>query len=420
MNATEFPTHLSLAEALAQVLSDCSARAPVSEVVPIESALGRRLTQDVVASLDLPPFANSAMDGFALRSADLPPSGKCRLRIVGTLLAGAGRPAAIRTGECLRIMTGAVLPEGADSVVIKERVSVEGDELSFPVDKVAGANVRAAGEDYRRGETALHKGQKLGSAHLAVLAGFGMPTVTVTRRPRVVLCTSGDELVAPGISLGPGQIHNTNRYALAPLIEQAGAELVAHRHLVDERGRVAADLREIAQHADVVITCGGVSAGDADFLPGVLGEIGRIGFWKVRMKPGMPVLFGRIGETRVFALPGNPVSAVVTFVALVQPALAALQGAANPLPPTFHVRLAAPVHKRHDRTEFLRAKLESRADGGLWATPLAKQGSGMLRSLVEAQVLLMIPEEVHELASGDVVQARTIGIGGPELQWEDP
>lgn len=402
MRLEDAENHVSVAQASAKVLTCATERRLPATVVAIEQATSRVLAGDVHAPVDLPPFANSAMDGFAVRAADLPEQGERRLRIIGTRRAGEARARTVAAGEALRIMTGAAMPEGADTVVIRERARVEGTELVVVAGELGGANVRPAGEDYRRGDLALKKGQTLDAARVGVLAGLGLPWIEVAHQPRVSLCTSGDELVAPGDRLGPGQIHDSNCYSLSSLLELCGARVVERRRLLDDRAGIARELHAAARGADVIVSCGGVSAGEADYLPGVIADVGRVHFWKVLMKPGMPFLFGEIGKTLLFALPGNPVSAIVTFLVFVQPALAALQGA-EPGPCLRHARLAEPLRKRHQRREFLRAHTEWRDDGGLWATALAQQGSGMLRGVADADALLIVPEDTHELDAGAVV-----------------
>ncbi len=411
MQAIDFPTQLGVDEAQQCVIAQARIRRLAAERVDLSFAHGRVLDRDVQAMRDVPAFANSAMDGFALRGADLPGDRDVRLRIVGTRLAGNGEAASIGAGECLRITTGAPVPDGADSVVIKERVRVDGDWLVVSPGETAGAHVRPAGEDYRSGETALRAGTRLGAGALGVLASLGFADVEVVRRPRLALITTGDELVLPGAGCAPGQIYNSNGYSLAALATQAGAELLQRgtdstrrfSHLRDDPAVLRSGLLDAAERADVIVTSGGVSAGEADFLPDLLAEIGRVHFWKVRMRPGMPLLFGEIGKTLVFGLPGNPVSSIATFLNFVCPALAALQGVAEPRPGVVYARLAEAIHKRHDRTEFLRARLESRDDGTLAVSALPKQGSGMLRGVVEANALIVVAEQARELATGSVV-----------------
>ncbi len=404
----DFPQHVSVEEALARVLDLAAARRLPDESIDLTEAAGRVLAKDVVATHDLPPFANSAMDGFALRGIDLPASGERRLRIVGARFAGDAAAASVGESECLRITTGAPLPCGADSVVIKERVRVEGDELVVGVGHATGANVRAAGEDYAAGELALRAGQRIGAGRIGVLASLGMSHVSVAARPRVIVLTTGDELVPPGNALGRAQIHNSNGYSLAAMVAEAGASNLDRdppfRHLRDERDALRDGLLEAASRADVIVTSGGVSAGELDLLPGLLAELGHVHFWKVRMRPGMPVLCGAIGTTLVFGLPGNPVSGIATFLAFVRPALRTMQGADDAPGLRMHARLAAPIDKQHERTEYVRARREPRADGSLWVNALAKQGSGMLRGIVEADCLIVVPASVRRLDSGTLVE----------------
>ena len=397
------PGPLSVTEALERVLALCDAREPAVERVALESAFGRVLVHDVQAPFDLPPFANSAMDGFALRGVDLPLEDERAFRLVGTMLAGSTAALACAAGECVRVTTGAPMPEGADTVVIKENVRVAGGEVIVGAGERRGANVRPAGEDHARGELVARAGEELEAARLGALAACGIAAIDVARRPRVALFVTGDELVPPARALGFGQIHDSNRYTLGALLRAIGLEPVRVAHLRDDRAALRDALLAAAQDCDVIISSGGVSAGEADFMPGLVAELGRVHFWKVRMRPGMPLLCGGIGSSLVFGLPGNPVSTVATFLLLVQPALLALQRAIEPRPRRWKARLAAPVVKRHARAEFLRARLEWRDDGGCWATPLAKQGSGMLRGLVEADALVALPEEPCELAPGRVV-----------------
>jgi molybdopterin molybdotransferase len=352
------------------------------------------------------------LEGFAGRAADVREPGARRLRIVGTRRAGEGRRTKIAAGEALRIMTGAAMPEGADTVVIRERARVEGMELVVSGGERRGANVRPAGEDYRCGDLALRAGQTLDPACVGALASLGLAWIEVARQPQVSLCTSGDELVAPGDRLGPGQIHDSNCYSLSSMLSLCSAEVVERRRLLDDRAGIARELRAAAVGADVIVSCGGVSAGEADFLPRVIAETGRVHFWKVLMKPGMPFLFGEIDKTLLFALPGNPVSAIVCFLVFVQPALAVMQGA-DPGPRLRRARLVEPLRKRHARREFLRARTEWREDGSMWATVVAQQGSGMLHGVADADALLVIPEDSQELEAGAVVE----GLPLPRASW---
>lgn len=402
MSGADFPTGLALGAARARIVALCAGRRLGSERIALEHALHRVLAADVVAPFDLPPFANSAMDGFAVRAADVPEEGDVALRIVGTRLAGDGTPGALRAGECLRLTTGAPLPPGADAVAIKENVRVVGDLAHVQASVRAGTHVRAAGEDFQRGDTALCAGEVLRAGRLGVLAAFGATEVGVRRQPRVVLLTTGDELVAPGAPLGAGQIYDSNRSSLGALLRESGVASLRHEHVRDDPAALRDALRRASEEADLVLSSGGVSAGEADFLPRLVQQLGTVHLWKVRIKPGMPLLFGEIGNALVCSLPGNPVSGMATFLALLQPGLDALVGRAPRARAT--ARLAAPVRKTHARAEYLRATAQFRDDGTLWVTPLPRQGSGQLHTMARADCLALIPEEADALETGAVVE----------------
>lgn len=396
------PSLLAVAEAQARVI--VRGRPLAAENVALSTALGRSLALDIAAPIDVPGYANSAMDGFALRGADLPQTGEQRFVLAGTRLAGDGRRAGVGPGECLRVTTGAPLPEGADTVVIKENVRVDGDVVVVGTGEIPGANTRAAGEDYARGEAALAAGQRLTPARLGALASFGYTEVAVHRAPRAVLLTTGDEIVAPGRPLGFGQLYDSNRDSLGAMLRAAGVSLLRHEHVRDDPAALRDALQRAATEADLVVSSGGVSAGEADFLPRLLAEIGHVDFWKVRMKPGMPLLFGTVGEALLFALPGNPVSGIATFEVFVRPLLEVWAGRDPAARPRWYARLAEPLNKTHRRAEFQRAWRECRDDGTLWVRPFPRQGSGVLRSVAEADCLIVVGEAPVALAVGDVVE----------------
>jgi molybdopterin molybdotransferase len=410
---TDFPTRISIEQAQQCIADVCANRQMPAEQVLLQHAFGRVLAEDVMATRNQPFFANSAMDGFALRGTDLPQSGQRVLRLIGTRLAGDQTDTAVGTGECLRITTGAPLPDGADTVVIKEHVEVDGESVVIRAGESAGSHVRAPGEDFRAGEIVARRGSRIGAAHVAALASAGLDKVQVSRKPRVAVLTTGDELVMPGTECGVAQLYNSNGFAIAAQLQASGLALsrdsteganLPFLHLRDEQDRIRSALLDASRTADVIITSGGVSAGEADFLPGLVTELGRIHFWKVRMRPGMPLLFGEIGGALVFCLPGNPVSTAATLLCLVQPGLAILQGADGAGSRLKHAVLGEPIRKNHNRTEFLRAVCEVRNDGRLRVVPVARQGSSMIRGLVEANALIMVPEEVQDLDAGEVVQ----------------
>lgn len=403
MAEPDYPTRIGLEQALEIVAARAAQHRSPIETLPLAETLGRVLAEDVRAAHALPPFANSAMDGFALRGADLPVSGERRFDMVGELFAGAASAPTVGAGQCVRITTGAPIPVGADTVVIKENVSVDGSHhVLVQTGEKAGANVRIAGEDYAEGDLALAAGTPLAAAQLAVLAALGIDDIAVRRAPRIAVIATGNELVPAGQQLGFGQIHESNAVMLAALARTAHAEVTCCRCVRDEPAALRETMLEAAADADIVVSSGGVSAGEADHLPGVLREIGEIHFHKVRLKPGMPTLFGQLGACLYFGLPGNPVASAVTFRVFVGFALRAMQGI-SVVPKPAYARLAAPLHKRHARAELARCSLHVDAEGVQWATLHAKQGSGMLRGLAETEALALLPEGARDYGEDDVV-----------------
>lgn len=402
MAEPEYPVRIGLEQALEIVGARAAQHRLPVETGDLADAQDRVLAEDMRAPHPLPPFANSAMDGFALRGGDLPAQGERTFALIGEVFAGTDSAPPIGAGECVRITTGAPLPPGADTVVIKENVVVDGDSITAKAGEKLHANVRAAGEDYMEGVIAIASGTWLRAPQLAVLAALGIAHVPVRRRPRVAVIATGNELVPAGQPLAFGQIHESNAVMLASLAREAGAMVVARRCVRDDPEALREALLDAALEADVIVTSGGVSAGEADHLPRVLATVGDIHFHKVRLKPGMPTLFGQIGACLHFGLPGNPVASAVTFRVFAGFALRAMLGVTQ-VPKPSCARLAAPVHKRHARAELAHCSLHTDEQGTQWAMPHAKQGSGMLRGLAESGALALLPEDAHEFAKGDVV-----------------
>jgi molybdopterin molybdotransferase len=369
--------------------------APLSaESVPVAESAGRVLAADVVATVDLPRFPSSAMDGFALRAADTPAA----LPVVGRV--AAGRPAAqpLPPRAAMGIATGGVVPEGADAVVPIEDVREEGDVVHVPA-VAGGANVRPAGGDVRRGSVVGAGGVAIGPARLAALAATGTATVSCARRPRVAIVTTGSELRAPGEELGPGEIYESNGVMLAALFRRAGAEVAALSVVADDEAAHRAALEE-ALRSDVVVTSGGVSVGPHDLVRPTLAALGvEEVLWGVAMRPGKPLAFGTRGATLVFGLPGNPVSSFVSATLFVLPALRALQGATDPGPRYLRGRLAAAAEPRPGRDDFVRAAVA--ADGTLHV--LARQESHMIVAAADASALVRLPQGSAPLAAGTLV-----------------
>lgn len=392
--------------------------ARISALEPIEVGLAEAhdcvLAEDVAARHHLPPFPNSAMDGFAVRAEDAPQNLDRPLRIAGEVAAGAAILPEVGPGEAVRIMTGAPLPPGADTVVPVEQV--EEDEAAgtvrVPADLRLGAHIRAAGEDVRAGETVLRSGRHLDAADVGMLAALGMPQVLVRPQPRVALIATGDELVEPGSVLGPGQIRDANSFTLTALVRETGATGFRHAIVPDDRRALTEAFEGALSHADLLVTTGGVSAGRYDLVKEILGQLGDVAAVKVAMRPGMPQAFGLLGRgagraVPCFGLPGNPVSAFVSFQMLVRPAIRRLQGRSDTGLPRITAVLEEPVRSAEGKTEFLRVRLH-RAGTEWYARSTGEQGSGILRSAVLADGLAELAPDRTNLAAGEHVPVHVL------------
>jgi len=405
---------LSVEEARGRILDHI--RPLTAEEVPLPGALGRILAEDAIAGEALPPFTNSAMDGYAVRSADTAggsPESPVRLRLVGEVPAGQVYSGTLRPGEALRILTGAALPDGADSVLEQERTRTEEGVVDLLAEVSPGTNTRPSGDDVRPGALLAARGSEVGPAELALLAALGIHLIRVTRRPTVAIVSTGDELAPLGETPKAGQIRESNGPYLAAVVERAGAtalRLGVARDRVDDIRR----LLDEASSADLILTSGGVSVGDYDLVKQILTERGQIDFWRVRMRPGKPLAFGMIGETPVLGLPGNPVSAAVTFELFGRPALRKLLGCRQVERPTAEVVLDGEDIERADRRHFVRASLRSRG-GTLVATPTGDQGSHRISSLTGATALLVIMEGEGTVHAGDHLPAILLNDAG--MPW---
>jgi molybdopterin molybdotransferase len=390
----QVPSLPSIDEARATLLAAARPLSPVDVAVP--DALGLILAEDVVAAGDVPAFANSAMDGFAVRSG----ASDRRLRIAGESRAGTPFPGEVGDGEAVRISTGAALPAGADAVLQIELVDVDGDTIVLRDAVAPGRNVREAGDDLRGGTRVLAAGTRLGPAELGVAIGAGRMNVHVTPRPRVAIVTTGDELMPPGTPLAPGQIHDSNGATLAALAARAGAEVVGSGHAVDDPEATRTVVAQALDAADVVVLAGGVSVGPHDHVKAALTDLGvRELLWRVALRPGKPTWLGERQGKLVLGLPGNPVSAYVTFLLFGRPALAALAGA-DPTVPRTSAPLAVALPRHPDRDEMVRVRRD--AEGRV--APTGPQGSHVLSSLLGADALALVPRGDGELAAGtDVV-----------------
>ncbi len=399
---------LSVAQAREILLSAVS---PVEgwETVPIRSALGRVLMRDVIAPFDVPAHDNSAMDGYAVRAEDLT-GAETRLAIVGTAYAGGAFSGVVGPGQAVRVMTGAVLPRGADSVMVQEVARVEGEGESMrvilPAVQKPGQNVRRAGEDLAAGKPALSAGKKIGPSELGLMASLGFAEVTVRRRPRIAFFSTGDELASIGRPLAPGEVYDSNRYTLFGALTKLGVDILDMGVVRDDPVLMEQAFAEAAEQADAILTTGGVSVGEADFVKDIMARLGEVRFWKIDIKPGRPMAFGRLGKAWLFGLPGNPVAVMVNFYQIVLDALVKLQGE-SPLPirPSFRVPSAAPIRKLSGRREFPRGVLFR--ENGEWKVKLSgNQGSGVLRSMADANCFIVLPEESGSVAAGELVEVQ--------------
>ena len=390
---------MPLAEARARIVAAIS---PITETqtLALPEALHRVLAETVTAGVDVPGADNASMDGFGFAAAQAPADG-ARLRVVGEALAGHPFPARVGAGECVRIMTGAVVPAGVDTVVMQENTRTEGDDVVIEHVPARGDNIRPAGEDLTRGDAVLGPGHYLRPADIAVLASVGAHRVAVYRRPRVAFFSTGDELRPIDGPLAPGEIYDSNRHGLAAVLAELGMEGVDLGVVGDSRAALAAAF-DRAMTADAVVTSGGVSVGAADFVLDVLADRGSVDFWRVAIKPGKPLAFGTLGDARFFGLPGNPVSTAVTFVQLVRPALVRLAGGTPAAPVRFTLPTRTDLRKKPGREHYLRGCMAF--DGAVSeVVAVDHQGSGVMRSMSRADCFIVLPADCGDVAAGTPV-----------------
>jgi molybdopterin molybdotransferase len=408
--AEPFPREgLPLEEARRRVLAALTPLAG-SEVLPLAACLGRVSAEGCRALEAVPGFRASIMDGYALADAQ-PPAAGATWRLVGRAAPGAPFAGELAGGEAIRILTGAPLPEGAARVLPQELVQVEGERLLLEGEAGANPWIRAADEEAAPGQELLAAGVRLGPADLGRLAGCGVAALAVRPRPRIGLLISGDELVAAGEPRRPGAIWESNSTLLAALLARLGYGVAEWRVVADEPGALAAALGQLAAGCDVVVSTGGVSAGDADWIRPLLVERGSVDFWKLFLKPGRPFAFGQLAGRPFFGLPGNPVAAAITALQLLWPALQALEGAESELLPRLPVRLAAPLKRGAGRPELARARLRVGEDGALLAVVEGSQASSRIGSLQGADLLLEIPAELGQLEAGTRLWAQLLRLG---------
>jgi len=383
-----------------------------TQQVAVFDALDRVLAHDIVSPISVPPHDNSAMDGYAFDGAQLEAGAPLALQVVGTALAGAAWRGSVGPGQCVKIMTGAIMPAGLDTVVPQEFTSVDREHITVPAGLLRrGNNRRLAGEDLRVGEPALRAGQRLGPAACGLVASLGLSEVTVVRRPRVAFFSTGDEILSLGEAPREGAVYDSNRYTVFGMLKRLGCELIDLGVVRDRPARLEAAFRDAAARADAIVTSGGVSVGEADFTKAMMKQLGDVAFWKIAMRPGRPMAVGRIPSTGsgqassalLFGLPGNPVAVMVTFLAFVRPALLRLMGATATQPPLLKARSLEAMRKKPGRTEYQRGLVMTAPDGTLQVRTTGNQGSGVLSSMVQANGLVVLHHGQGSVAAGDEV-----------------
>ena len=399
------PDSLMVSDALNNIYTAIS---PVSEseVVPIRESLNRVLAKDIVSSLNVPTATNSAMDGYALHGDTIPEQGTSKIKVVGTAFAGKPYQGEIGQGECIRIMTGAVMPDATDTVIIQEHVERIDDEILIDSETKTGSNVRQAGEDIAVGDNVLTKGSRIRAADIGVIASLGIGEIEVIRKMRVAFFSTGDELCSIGEELKNGNIYDSNRYTLFGMLSELNVTIMDMGVIKDNREDLQQAFESAATQADVIITTGGVSVGEADFVKEILQETGTVNFWKVAMKPGRPLAFGQIKDAHFFGLPGNPVSVMVTFSQFVKPALRHLMAESETDTFTMQVPCISDLKKRPGRIEYQRGILERDKNNQWVVKKTGAQGSGILRSMSQANCFIILPMDSASVEPGTIVEVQ--------------
>lgn len=384
---------------LAEIITPVTEREPVA----LNQALGRILAEDVVSPVDIPPAPNAAVDGYAVFHADLDPQRETRLPVTGRVTAGQRELPVARRGTAIRIFTGARLPDGPDTVMMQEDCCEDGDHVIISPGIKKGANARKAGEDVSKGSTVLRRGQRLRPQDVGQAAAVGRRELQVSTRLKVGLFSTGDELREPGTPLEPGAIYDSNRYTIHALLTGLGCQVEDLGILPDRLDVVRQALKQAECRHDLLVTSGGVSVGDEDHVKAAVESLGKLHLWRLAVKPGRPIALGQVGRVPFVGLPGNPVAVVVTFLTIVRPMILRLMGGDDTPPHTFRVRAGFDYKKKAERREWLRAQLVQEAGGGLMVKKFPREGAGILSSLVAADGLVELPEDLTRLEAGAMV-----------------
>ncbi|SEF97026.1 molybdopterin molybdotransferase [Vibrio hangzhouensis] len=395
------PAFLSVAQGQQKIL-DAVTSVHSTETVNIAQAYGRALATDIISPINVPAYTNSAMDGFAIRGED---SGREQFEVVATVMAGYGYTSSLQKGEAVQIMTGAPMPEGSDTVVMREQANHVGGKVSFNGATIkTGQNVRQAGEDLKNGQSVFKAGTVVQSPEMGMIASLGMDKVEVKRPLKVAVFSTGDEVQAPGTPLQPHSIYDSNRHTIMGLLQKLGCDIIDLGILEDDEAVMERAIAQASEEADLVITSGGVSVGDADFIKNVLEKRGKVDFWRINMRPGRPLAFGDINGTPFFGLPGNPVAVMVSFINFVEPAIKKMQGIEQFVPLKATAIASEPLRSRQGRTEFSRGFYQMDSElGQLVVETTGKQGSGILRSMSEANCLIEIAPNIDTVKPGESV-----------------
>ena len=382
---------------------------PVEETgtVAVIDALGRVAARDVVSPMDVPGHTNSAMDGYACAGASLPQGTSRWYEVAGTAFAGKPFAGPVGPSQAVRIMTGAVMPRGTDTVVMQEHVDIDAGRVRIPPGVKAGQHVRQAGEDIAAGAVVVPRGRRLMPAEMGLLASLGVAEIDVFRKLRVAYLSTGDEIRPPGASFEPGLVYDSNRFTVHGMLGRLDVEIIDLGIVPDRRDAVLEAFREASSRADVVLSSGGASTGEADYVREVLAELGQVGFWRIAIRPGRPLAFGYLGDSVFFGLPGNPVAVMVTFYQFVEPAIRAASGEACDRPrPSVEARCTATLRKKPGRVEYYRAILERDDTGALVVRCTGKSGSGLLHTMSDANCFIVLPEDGVTVQAGAMVEVQ--------------